>query len=565
MQHLTTKRNKEKLTILAAFFIILLYVSPLFLLGEYAHIRVHDNLDSNIAWYKVLVRSSELFGPLDAVIPQVINGLPRGAYGTEFSGIVWLYALFPSMTAYAINQTITRVVAFLGMYWLLKKHFIKEQDASIIRVGVSLAFALTPFWPSGMLSTLGQPLALWAFLNIRNREFSWKEWAVLIILPLYSSFVLGFFFFLTAMGLLWLRDVIKKHDWNPTFIGSIAMMTVLYLAIEYRLVFALVFPEAPTSRTEFFSSKLELGHTIYLVFKNFILGHTHVLTLHTLIILPILFLALGVVVIRKSQQPNKRFIFLLGLNFVLSVWYAFWFYKGWQPLKEHYSLLNTFNFARFHFLRPLVIYLGFALGLSILWKMGKKWQWWLRLSLVVQVLLLCFCNEEIIYRKYGEPSFKQFYAVDLFQQIEEYIGQPQQSYRVASIGLHPVIAQYNGFYTLDTYNNYYPLSYKHQFRKIIAKELDKNHKLKTYYDKWGNRCYLFVSELGKKYSFEKDSTKKILNLQLNIDAFRAMGGRYIFSSVPILNADEDELLLLNTFDNPESAWKIYLYQVKMIL
>ncbi|OKP84872.1 hypothetical protein A3844_18150 [Paenibacillus helianthi] len=39
-------------------------------------------------------------------------------------------------------------------------------------------------------------------------------------------------------------------------------------------------------------------------------------------------------------------------------------------------------------------------------------------------------------------------------------------------------------------------------------------------------------------------------------------GRYIFSSVPILNADEDGLLLLNTFDNPESAWKIYLYQAK---
>jgi hypothetical protein len=564
MQHVTTKWSKERLTVLAAFFFILLYVSPLFLLGEDAHIRVHDNLDSNLSWYKVLIRSSELFGPLDAVIPQVINGLPRGAYGTEFSGIVWLHALFPSMTAYAISQTITRVTAFLGMYWLLKKHFIKEQDASFIRVGVSLAFALTPFWPSGMLSTLGQPLALWAFMNIRNREFSWKEGAILLLLPLYSSFVLGFFFFLTAMGLLWLRDVMKKRDWNPTFIGSIVLMTILYLVIEYRLVYALIFPEAPTNRLEFSSSRLELGHTIYLSFKNFFIGHTHVMTLHTLIILPILFLALSVVVFSKSQQAHKRFLVLLGLNFILSVWYAFWFYKGWQPLKEHFTLLNTFNFARFHFLRPLVIYLNFALGLSILWKLGKKWHRWLRLCLALQVLLLCIGNEEISYRVYGSPSFKQFYAVNLFKQIEEYIGQPQESYRVGSIGLHPAIAQYNGFYTLDTYNNFYPLAYKHQFRTIIAKELDKNHKLKTYFDKWGGRCYLFVSELGKKYDYEKDSTKKIHHLEFNMDAFRAMGGRYIFSSVPILNADEDELLLLNTFDNPESAWKIYLYKVKMI-
>lgn len=562
MDYLTKKWGKEKLTFLIALFIILLFVSPLFLLGENAHIRVHDNLDSNIAWYKVLVRSDQLFGSLDAVIPEVINGLPRDAYGTEFSGIVWLHTLFPSMIAYALSQTITRVLAFLGMYLLLKKHIVKEQGAGLICVGVSLAFALTPFWPSGMLSTLGQPLALWAFMNIRSRAFSWKEWAILIVLPLYSSFVLGFFFFLTAMGLLWLRDVIKKHDWNLLFLGSITLMTAIYLAIEYRLVYALVFPEASTSRTEFYSSKLELGHTIYLAFKNYLLGHTHVMTLHTFIVLPILILTLVVVIIRKDQRSNQRFIYLFGLNFALSVWYAFWFYKGWEPLKEQFTLLNTFNFARFHFLRPLVIYISFALGLSILWKLGQKWRRCVRICLVLQVLLLCFSNDEIVYRVLDQPSYKEFYAVDLFQQIEEYIGQPQQSYRVASIGIHPVIAQYNGFYTLDTYNNYYPLSYKHQFRKIIAQELEKNQTLKTYFDQWGNRCYIFVSELGKNYDFRKDSTKKIHHLELNVDAFSAMGGQYIFSSVPILNANEDGLLYMKTFDNPESAWRIYLYQVK---
>ena len=185
---------------------------------------------------------------MNATIPLVINGLPRGAYGTEFSGIVWLHAVFPSMTAYAISQTITRVMAFLGMYWLLRKHFVQDQDTPLIRVGVSLAFALTPFWPSGMLSTLGQPLALYAFLNIRNREFSWRNWVIIIVLPLYSSFVLGFFFFLTVIFFLWLRDVMIRRDWNPVFIGSIALMTIIYLLIEYRLVYALVYSQEPTSR-----------------------------------------------------------------------------------------------------------------------------------------------------------------------------------------------------------------------------------------------------------------------------------------------------------------------------
>ena len=140
--HLSLKREKNGLFF--ALFCILLFVSPLFILGENAHIRVHDNLDSNLAWYKVLVNSGEIFGSQDAIIPQVINGLPRYAYGSEWTGIVWLHALFPTMLAYSISQTITRVFAFLGMYLCLRDFLIKEDSAYIIRIGVALAFSLTP-------------------------------------------------------------------------------------------------------------------------------------------------------------------------------------------------------------------------------------------------------------------------------------------------------------------------------------------------------------------------------------------------------------------------------------
>jgi hypothetical protein len=195
------QNKKEQTLIIWAMGILLVYVSPLFLLGENAHIRIHDNLDSNIAWYKVLARSGEITGPLSATIPQVINGrLPRNALGSEFTGIVWLHSLFPTMTAYALSQTITRIVAFIGMYLLLKKHFLPHEQWAVIRVGVALSFSLTLFWPSGMLSTLGMPLALWAFLNIRNGETSWKNYIVLTLLPLYSSFVLGFFSFSRGWG-----------------------------------------------------------------------------------------------------------------------------------------------------------------------------------------------------------------------------------------------------------------------------------------------------------------------------------------------------------------------------
>jgi hypothetical protein len=549
----------EKRLVFFSFLAIAAFVSPYFILGEDAHMRVHDNLDSNIAWYKVLTRSGELFGPIHAVIPQLINGLPRNAFGTEFSGIVWLHALFPSIYAYGLSQTITRVFAFIGMYLLLKKHFIKAPEWSWIRVGAALAFALTPFWPSGMLSTLGMPLALWAFLNIRAGERSWLNYLVLTLLPFYSSLVLGFFFFLSAMGVFWLSDVVRGKGWNIRFLLAIVYMTALYLAIEYRLVHSLLFSEEPTSRDEYVHARLSLWRAIRLTLKNYILGHNHVMSVHGLVILPVSFIALYIVWKQKRWREEKTFLFFHILNLALSTWYAFWFYKGWLPLTERFDILNKFNFARYHFLRPMVIYVLFALSLKILWQQGQAWKKACFIAMTAQLIVLTIFNEEIFYRH--QPSFKQFYAEEQFQAIKEYIGLPVEGYRVASIGIHPAIAQYNGFYTLDTYNNFYPLTYKHQFRNIISRELDKNKKLREYFDEWGGRCYIFVDELGKYYMFKKHSRKKITHLQLNTDVFREMGGRYIFSALPIDNAKRNQLTLEKIFHSDESAWTIYLYKV----
>lgn len=550
--------QREKSLLVIAFIILAIYVSPLFILGENAHIRVHDNLDSNLAWYKVLSESGEMFGSLKAIIPQVMNGVPRNAYGTEFSGIVWLHSLFPTMVAYGLSQTLTRVAAFWGMYLLLRDHFLKGEEWSLIRVGTALTFALTPFWPSGMLSTLGMPLALWAFMHVRQGRSSWREYIVFTLLPLYSSIVLGFFFFLFSMGILWLIDVMKRKKHSLAFLISLVYMTLIYSLVEYRLVHSFIFSGEPNSRDEYFHTRLSLLRSIRLTFKNYILGHTHVMTVHGLIILPLLFFALYFVIKKGLWRQEKRFTFLFILNFVLSAWYAFWFYKGWQPLTERFHFMDTFNFARFHFLRPLVIYLSFALALKILWQYVQGVRPIIYFCIIAQLVVLGFFNEEVYYR--SKPSVKEFYAEELFAEIKDHIGKPVEEYRVASVGLHPAIAQYNGFYTLDSYNNFYPLSYKHEFRKIIRKELEKNKKIRVYFDEWGGRCYLFTNELGKHYMFKKTSKKKLKNVQFNIEPFKEMGGTHIFSAVPIVNAKDNHLVLERVFSTKESIWKVYLYR-----
>ncbi|SHS87784.1 Uncharacterised protein [Mycobacteroides abscessus subsp. abscessus] len=548
----------ERRMFVFALIVIAIYLLPLFVLGENAHIRVHDNLDSNLAWYKVLSRSGELFGEIDAVIPQVINGLPRNAFGTEFSGIVWLHHFLPTMTAYAISQAITRIFAFLGMYLLLRDYYVPKSSDTVIRIGVALAFALTPFWPSGMLSTLGMPLALWGFLNVRSGKKTWKNVIIFTFLPFYSSFVLGFFFFMVAMGIFWFYELLTRKKLQIRFFLSIMYMTVVFLLVEYRLVSSFLVAGEPNSRDEYIHATLPLWRVIRLTFKNFILGHTHVMTVHGLVILPILFIALFLVLINKSWKEHKMYLTLFVLNFFLSLWYAFWFYEGWAPIVERFHFLNTFNFARFHFLRPLIIYINFAQALFIIKSYIQK-NGYIRYILVAQIMLLFAFNEEII--NHRKPTVKQFYATEQFENIKAYIERPVNEYRVVSIGLHPAIAQYNGFYTLDTYNNFYPLTYKHQFRTIIEKELSKNKKIKRYFDEWGGRCYIFTAQMGKHYMVKKNSSKTLKNLQLQTSKIKELGGEYVFSALPIKNADENKLQLEKIFQSDSSAWTIYLYKL----
>ena len=83
--------------------------------------------------------------------------------------------------------------------------------------------------------------------------------------------------------------------------------------------------------------------------------------------------------------------------------------------------MDTFNFARYHFLRPMVIYAGFALALKIISLQGHSWAKTAKWFAVLQILLLGLYNDEIIYQK--KPTVKEFFAEELFHEIKEHIGQ----------------------------------------------------------------------------------------------------------------------------------------------
>lgn len=224
-------------------------------------------------------------------------------------------------------------------------------------------------------------------------------------------------------------------------------------------------------------------------------------------------------------------------------------------------IANTFNFARIHFLDPAIWYICFALALAIIWKHMRFGRKLVVVAIALQCIILFSVNEEIKYSAVNTPTFAEFYSEDLFDDIEAYIGEDQSDYRVVSIGMHPTIAQYNGFYTLDTYNNSIPLEYKHDFREVIAPELEKNESLKNYFDTWGGRLYMYIAEHGEDYLFTKDRNDPIEQLDINTEALQDLGGDYILSAVPIENYQELGLESEHVFENNQSPWQIWLYSL----
>ena len=67
--------------------------------------------------------------------------------------------------------------------------------------------------------------------------------------------------------------------------------------------------------------------------------------------------------------------------------------------------------------------------------------------------------------------------------------------------------------------------------------------------------------MGRNWVNKKNNNPDI-EIELNTMALFELGGRYIFSANKILNSADNKLQLIQVFEEHESPWMIYLYQVR---
>jgi hypothetical protein len=342
---------------------------------------------------------------------------------------------------------------------------------------------------------------------------------------------------------------------NYRFLIGIFLTGILYFISHFPLFYNYLYHSGTIShRAEFKTPNSTLLEAAIKTLEIFSLGQVHAHSLHTLMILPIL---ITFFLVPKKGEFSKWHIPSISFILITSFFYGF---LNWGPLSKlnvRIMSIIPLQLDRFHVLHPMFWYILLGLSFTIIAKYVKFGNKIAIILFAIQFLYTIKSHE--IFANRHSPSYSQFYAEQQFSEIKSFIKESPEKYRMISIGIHPAIAQFNGFYTLDGYICDYPLKYKHTFRTIISTELDKNDELRDYFDNWGSRCYAFTSELGR--DFLNPHPQKIEHLDYNFDALKNLGGKFIISSAEINSEKNSRLKLLKIFINQNSYWQIYLYEI----
>jgi hypothetical protein len=369
------------------------YVYPWVLAGESGYIRIHDSLDSHMAWIKILTESNFWFASnLSQVGPIAEHGMPRISYPRELSVITWIYAIFDPYWAYVVNQFVLRIVAFSGMYIFLKSIIQPDQNArSLIVFGVSLCYAFLPFWAwTGGVASL--PFIFYALFRIWKGYIGKTEVIILILYPFYSSTVLIGMFIIGIVWLLALIKYLKYRQMSPLIVGAL-IITAAHLVVDYRLWSHLFFGGMISHRVDRVFNGYSFSDSWASAKQIFFKGDWAV-TLHNLVIFKVtsvtlILLCINLIRIRintriisfivksKSWQQIPRLLLLIILISIIILSYSgYWNWPTVETFREAFPKLVFLKItsAALIFTSIYFIWIDFSTRISAQTTTLESWQ-----------------------------------------------------------------------------------------------------------------------------------------------------------------------------------------------
>lgn len=573
------KKLAQRWYLFAAAGFILFAALVFCIFGESSIISVHDNLDLFVAQFQMLKNTDSFFA--HGVDVPFLGGISRDNLPSEFSLYTMLYMILPSYWAYITGYLLKIIIAIFSTV-LLAKDFCGESYGKYKPVVymTGLAYGILNVFPAFGIPFASIPLAVYLVRKIYKTP-SFKWYAALFLYPFVSYFSYFGLFILAYMVVsliwLWIRD--KKFPLR--ILIAILVLSLGCVAFEYRLFHVMLFGEQETIRSTMEAGSFGFGEIIKTILEGFTKGMFHAESVHTYLVMPVClvyFLYLNIGYIRKKNGKavfHDTFNLLMLVLLFNSLIYGVYYFEPFRNLVETICPpLTGWQFNRTIFFNPFVWYAAFFLVLKRMYDADKKlWRYIANGLSILAVIVIVFSGtryndlyhtcvaksyELLKGKQSNDLSYEEFYSTELFEKVKEdlqYSGQWSAAY-----GFYPAVLEYNDIATVDGYLGFYEQYYKEDFRKVIAPALDRVPQSKEYFDSWGARAYLYSGTDLSIVAAVRDYQVTDHDIYIDIDAFKAIGGRYIFSRIELSNAAEAGLTLSGVYTDESSPYTLYVYQ-----
>lgn len=365
---------------------------------------------------------------------------------------------------------------------------------------------------------------------------------------------------------------------------ALLVLAAGYMACEYRLFGQMLFSDEVTIRSSIVNASLSPAEVFAEIWQVFREGIFHADSVHGKVVVPVceLYFVInnGCYVLKREWKRMFRDPFNLIMLFIVFNCAVYGLYD-FEPLRllveKLIPPLEGWQFNRTIFFNPFLWYAALFVVLCKLYE-GGLWRVWLANGIACLALLAviltpnryndlyhtCYNRAYEYYHgtEVDELSYEQFYAEDLFAKIKADIG--YQGEWAAAYGFHPAVLEYNGIATLDGYLGFYSQRYKEAFREIIAPALERVEATRIYYDDWGARAYLYSGTDLSIVSATKTVYATDDRIYIDGEAFRDLGGEYLFSRIKLSNAEEVGLSPVGEYTAEDGSMSVYVYHTRML-
>ena len=549
-------------------------------MGENSVIAIHDNLDLFVPQYRMLSLTGTWFSD-HATIP-FLGGIDRDYLPSQWNLVSFFYIILPPLAAYVACYIAKVVIAVIGGF-LLGREALPDAD-KVTLIFSAFGYGLLNLFPNFGICFASIPLAVWLVIRTAKQP-SLKLYAALFAYPLLSYFsYFGIFLCGYVLAAAVITALRRKGAAVPLrLLKADVCLAAGYIVFEYRLFRLMLFGNTVSIRETMAQNSFTFGEALGEAVSVLIYEMMHIDSGIWHYVLPVVAIGFSYyniryIVSRKAgmifKDPLNLCVVLLVFNALVYGLYEVEAVRG--AFETLVPPLKGFQFNRTVFFNPFLYYAALCIIAS-------------RLKPLFGIIVaLIACAAPLMYGSsyndlfstalqvryalsYGAPnenimSYGDFYSVDVFEALKDEAGYTEGEY-AACYAIYPAVLEYNGIATLDGYLGYYPQQYKEDFRKIIAPALDRVEANRVYYDDWGARCYLFSGVNGSIPYAVKQSTQTTEGyfelgegqLFIDIEAFKALGGRYIFSRIPFDNAGAIGLELLAERTGDGLAYPVYVY------